>query len=307
MSQPQSGILPEANSHALFLRLALNHAVPNALQRVRRVCAAFPAISDQVAELDASAALGSVLGIGPGAWSLLFPGHAPEQLRLFRAREDGAHQAPSTPADLMLHVRSERADLNYELARRLRRELAECVSTLDEVAGFRYLDSRDLTGFVDGTENPEGDERAEVALVGGEDPDFAGGSYVLMQRYVHNLEHWEKLNVHEQEIVIGRTKPDDTELPKGLKPDSAHISRVVIEEDGEELEILRHSMPYGGADEAGLQFIAYCSTPDTFDRMLDRMFLSDEDGVYDHLMDYTRAVSGNFFFAPSRDFLAGLA
>lgn len=306
MARPQSGILPESNSHALFLRLALDPGAPQALQRVRRACAAFPALGDQVAQLDEQGALSSVLAFGPGAWSQLFPGLGPAHLRLFRAREDGPRKAPSTPADVLLHIRSERADLNFELAKRMRRELGDAVRCLDEVAGFRYLDARDLTGFVDGTENPEGDERAEVALVGSDDADFAGGSYVMMQRYVHDLARWDHLNVHEQEVVIGRTKPDDTELPKGLKPASAHISRVVIEEGGEELEILRHSMPYGGSDEAGLVFIAYGRTPDTFDKMLDRMFLADDSGVYDHLMDYTRPVTGNFFFAPSRDFLLGL-
>jgi len=307
MNQPQSGILPEANSNALFLRLALDYAVGDMANRVRRACATFAEMTRQVGELDADAGLSSVVAFGPGAWSCLYPVEAPSGLRLFRAREEGARQAPSTPADLLLHIRSERADLNYELAKRMRGELGDCVRVLDEVAGFRYLDARDLTGFVDGTENPEGDERAEVALVGPAEPVHAGGSYIMMQRYEHDLARWETLKVDEQEAVIGRSKPDDVELPEERKPASAHISRVVIEEDGEELEILRHSMPFGGADLAGLVFIAYCHTPDIFDRMLDRMYQSDEQGVYDHLMDYTRAVTGNFFFAPSTDFLLAQA
>jgi len=182
-------------------------------------------------------------------------------------------------------------------------EFGGSISIVEEINGFRYLENRDLTGFIDGTENPEGDERADVALVAQDDPDFAAGSYVNMQRYIHDLHNWETLSVHEQEAAIGRTKADDVELADGVKPPTAHISRVVIEQDGEELEILRHSMPYGDVREAGLLFIAYARTPDNFDRMLDRMVHADADGHYDHLLDYTRAVTGCSFFAPSMEFL----
>ena len=182
-------------------------------------------------------------------------------------------------------------------------EFGGSISIVEEIDGFRYLENRDLTGFVDGTENPAGDERADVALVPQDDPDFAAGSYVNMQRYIHDLATWERLSAHEQEGIIGRTKADDVELADGVKPPTAHISRVVIEQDGEELEILRHSMPYGNVCEAGLLFIAYARSPDNFDRMPDCMIHTDADGHYDQLMDYTRAVTGCSFFAPSMEFL----
>lgn len=304
MATPQSGVLPEGNSHALFLTLRIDGGVDDALQRVRSACGALPALTDELAGSDPGATLRSVVAFGSGAWDLLFPVARPAQLDVFRAREDGSRNAPSTPADLLLHIRSERRDLNYELIRQARALLGGGGVAVEEVAGFRYLDNRDLTGFVDGTENPEDDERAEVALVGDEDVAFTGGSYIHMQRYVHDLARWEDLAVAEQEVVIGRTKPEDTELPSGVKPPTAHISRVVIKQDGEELEILRHSMPYGYSDEAGLVFIAYGRTPDNFNRMLDRMIYADMDGLYDHLMAYTRAVTGCAFFAPSLEFLA---
>jgi putative iron-dependent peroxidase len=306
MATPQSGVLPESNSHALFLTLRIDFAAPDVGQRVCAALTGLPALTDQLAAQDPQAKLSSVAAFGAGAWSALFPGARPAQLRSFRAREEGPRKAPSTPADLLLHIRSERRDLNHHLAHQMRVALADTVVLEEEVAGFRYLDMRDLTGFVDGTENPEGEERAQVALVGDEDAPFAGGTYIDMQRYVHDLTRWEKLNVSSQEVVFGRTKPDDVELPKGVKPPTAHIARVVIEEDGEELEILRHSMPYGDSDEAGLVFIAYGRSPENFDRMLDRMIYADEYGAYDHLMNYTRALTGCSFFAPSKEMLQQL-
>lgn len=305
MTIPQSGVLPEGNRHALFITLRTG-SEPDHPARVRTGCAALPGLTDEIARLDPQARLSSVVAVGAEAWGHLFPGRGSGRLRPFRAREEGPRHAPATPADLLLHVRSERPDLNYLVAHRLMGLLGEAVTLVEEVAGFRFLDSRDLTGFVDGTENPQGEERAEVALVGEEEPGLAGGSYIHMQRYVHRLSDWEGLPVDEQEAVIGRTKADDIELDDGVRPPTAHISRVVIEDQGEELEILRHSMPYGGVREAGLVFVAYARTPDPFDRMLDRMIYADQSGSYDHLMDYTRAVTGCAFFAPSRGFLEGL-
>ncbi len=202
-----------------------------------------------------------------------------------------------------MHIRSDRRDLNFDLARRFRRMLGTAVSVVEEVQGFRYLDSRDLTGFVDGTENPAGEDRAAVAIVGDGDPPFAGGSYVAIQRYVHDLAAWERLAVAEQEKIIARTKADDIEFKSEDKPATAHIKRVSIKEDGKSLEILRHSMPYGDTGACGLYFIAYCNTPDHFDKMLARMLVAGADGHYDHLMQYSAAVTGASFFAPSRDML----
>ena len=186
---------------------------------------------------------------------------------------------------------------------RISNQLGETVEVMDEVHGFQYLDSRDLTGFIDGTENPKGKGRAPVALIGAEDPAFAGGSYVFTQRYVHNLKKWATVPQKEQEKVIGRRKPDSKELSDKTKPPTAHISRVVIEEDGEELEIVRHSLPYGTVSESGSFFIAYSKTLDIPEKMLSRMMGATGDGLHDHLMDYTRAVSGATFFAPSLEVL----
>jgi len=302
MSSPQSGVLPEANQHALFITLATKED-SESLQIIRDLCSKFEELTDEISAMDESARLSSVLGFGSKFWDTLSPTAKPSQLRPFQEQKDGLRLAPSTPGDILLHIRSERPDLNFILARQVMQALAKSVSIIEETTGFRYLDSRDLTGFVDGTENPEGAERAEVALVKEEDTAFSGGSYIQMQRYAHDLDLWDTLPDTEQEAKIGRTKADDIELNDDIKPLTAHISRVVIEEDGEELEILRHSMPYGNTREAGLLFIAYARTPRHFDQMLDRMIHSDEQGHYDHLLDYTQAVTGVSFFAPSAEFL----
>ena len=168
--------------------------------------------------------------------------------------------------------------------------------------GFRHLGNRDLTGFVDGSENPEGDDRAEVALV--KDGPHEGGSFVSLQRYVHDLRRWDALSLGDQEAAVGRTKDTDEEI--AVKAPSAHIARVVIEEDGAELEILRHSMPYGTTSENGLYFVAYGASPAPFRKMLERMVLSAGDGHHDRLLDFTRAVTGCAFFAPSADWLRAL-
>jgi porphyrinogen peroxidase len=307
MATPQSGILPDGNSHALFLTLRLELATAAAVRQIRAACGGFPALTETVASIDPASNLVSVLGIGPAAWKQLMPKASPALLRPFRARADGPRRAPATAADLLLHIRGERRDLSFELARQMRHLLGLRAAIIEEVSGFRYLDNRDFTGFVDGTENPQGEDRATVALVGAEDASFTGGSYVHMQRYVHDLARWERLAVSQQEITIGRTKPNDVELPSGVKPPFAHISRVTIEENGEALEILRHNMPYGGTDRSGLVFIAYSRSPEIFDQMLDRMIYADADGEYDHLMDYTQAATGCHFFAPSREILDALA
>jgi putative iron-dependent peroxidase len=300
--EPQPGILPEPRPHARFVLLQAHDALTAA-----RAAAGIPALCAKVAALDPAARLSCTVALGSELWDRISPGRRPRGLRPFPALDDGALRAPSTGGDLLLHILSKRVDLNFELASRVRARLSEAVSVTDDIAGFRYLDGRDLTGFIDGTENPKGRERAGVALIGAEDPEFAGGSYVFTQRYVHDLGKWAGLSLTEQESAVGRRKRDSKELPDRLKPATAHISRVVIEEDGEELEILRHSFPYGDLKEAGLFFIAYTRNLDIPQRMLRRMLGLEGDGLHDRVLDFTRAVSGAHFFAPSLRRLRSLA
>ncbi len=308
MSTPQSGILPPASSHALFLTYRLRPGFTIAPFRLRRACSEIPAMTSELAALDENGAFYSVVAFDSNVWNLLYPNQRPAQLRPFRAREQGPRKAPSTPADLLIHIRGERRDLCHELGRRITASLGDGLALVEEVSCFRYLDNRDLTGFVDGTENPEGDERRAFALVGDEDPWFAGGSYIHMQRYIHDLARWERLKVFEQEPIIGRTKYTNEELPRGVRPPSAHINRVTLRDaQGEEIKILRHSMPFGGLKESGLMFISYARSPDPFDQMLDRMIFQDEDEFHDRLLDFTKAMTGGAFFAPPLERLTATA
>ena len=306
MPQPQAGIIPEPNQSAVFIVLRVKNPDTNG-RAVAQVTASVPSLVESVGSNDQDAGLVCTVSFGSGFWDVISPDKRPTGLRPFSAIDAGGRTAPSTGGDVLLHIISKRQDLNFELAIQIRNRLGESVEVMDEVHGFRYLDSRDLTGFIDGTENPEGDEeRAAVALIGDEDSAFSGGSYVFTQRYVHNLKKWATVSEQEQEGAVGRRKADSEELPDEVKPPTAHISRVVIEEDGQELEIVRHSFPYGTVDEHGLFFIAYTNNLDIPEKMLHRMLGTSGDGQHDHLMDFSQAVSGAHFFAPALDVLTKL-
>ena len=205
----------------------------------------------------------------------------------------------------MFHIRAERMDLCFELAAQIMASLAGAVSPVDEVHGFRYFDDRDLIGFVDGTENPTGGAAQRRDYIGAEDPAFAGGSYVIVQKYLHDLPGWNALSTETQERIIGRTKLADIELDDAVKPTFAHNALTTIEEDGQEIKILRHNMPFGavGQGEFGTYFIGYARSPRTIERMLENMFVGKPPGNYDRLLDFSRAVTGSLFFVPSATFL----
>ncbi|MCC6847567.1 MAG: Dyp-type peroxidase [Deltaproteobacteria bacterium] len=297
--EPQIGIVPEPASEAHFLVLRLRDRARDA----RTVARALAALPELAAEMDPGARpakLAVTIGIGPELWEALAPDARPRALRQFKALEAGGRRAPATGGDVLLHVTSALRDLTFDFVLEARRRLGDRVEVAEDVMAFRRQDARDLTGFIDGTENPkELDERAEWALVGDDDPAFAGGSYVFTQRYVHDLAAWRALSVAEQEDVIGRRKPDSEELADDVKPPTSHAARSNLTVGEEELKIVRQSLPYGDASEAGLFFIAYCRTPDIPERMLARMMGTSGDGVHDRLMEFSRAVSGAHFFAPS--------
>lgn len=253
------------------------------------------------------AALSCVIGIGHDAWPCLFPDHPrPKGLHPMKAFKGAKHTAPATPGDLLLHIRATRTDACFELAMRIREQLGDAVVPVDEVHGFRYLDARSMVGFVDGTENPQGQEAVEATLIGDEDPAYAGGSYVIVQKYIHDMAAWNALPVAEQEKVIGRTKYDDIEMDDEVKPTNSHIALNVIEdEDGNEQAILRANLPFGNPsrNEYGTFFIGYARSLEIIEQMLTNMFIGRPEGNYDRLLDYSRAVTGTAFFVPSASFL----
>lgn len=302
----QTGVIAEANPSALFLTLNQTKN-ENALEQVKKGLAQVPMLQENYSSQYTDANIHIVVAVGSCYWSELSPDAQPNALSPFPSLENGELVAPNTPVDLLLHIRSDRKDVNFKLAQELIQILGDAVELVEEVEGFRYLDSRDITGFVDGTENPEGDHRAEVAVVAEEDPAFAGGSYIHLQRYVHNMSYWNKQPLKKQEDTIGRTKQDNIEYASADKDLTSHTKRTSLKDaEGNSVEILRHSMPYGNTQECGLMFASYCRTPDNFTLMLKSMIEGDGSGHCDHLLKYTRAVTGQAFFAPSVEFLQSL-
>jgi putative iron-dependent peroxidase len=210
---------------------------------------------------------------------------------------------------MLFHIRAQRMDLCFELATQIMARLGPAVSPVDEVHGFRYFDSRDLIGFVDGTENPKGQDAIDATLIASEDPGFSAGSYVIIQKYLHDLAGWNALPTEKQEKIVGRTKLNDVELDDKVKPTYAHNALTKIVEDGKEIKILRDNMPFGnaGQKEFGTYFIGYSRSPLTIEKMLDNMFVGKPPGNYDRLLDFSRAVTGNLFFVPSASFLENVA
>jgi putative iron-dependent peroxidase len=187
--------------------------------------------------------------------------------------------------------------------------LGDAVSVADEVQAFRYFDDRDVLGFVDGTENPRGDAAEQAAIVGDEDPNFKGGSYVIVQKYLHDMKGWNALPVEAQERMIGRKKLSDIELKDAEKPPFAHNELTSIEENGKEVKILRDNMPFGrpGYGEFGTYFIGYSRTPRITETMLQNMFVGKPTGNYDRLLDFSHPVTGGLFFVPSSTFLDNIS
>jgi putative iron-dependent peroxidase len=250
--------------------------------------------------------LAVVAGVGAAAWDRLFTGPRPAELHPFRALEGARHRAVATPGDLFFHVRAATMDLCWELASLVTSRLAGAARVIDEVHGFRYFDERDLLGFVDGTENPTGPAAQAAVSIGAEDPAFAGASYVIVQKYLHDIAAWNALAVEEQERVIGRAKLSNVEMDDEDKPANSHVAlNTIVEPDGTQRQILRENMPFGslGAGEAGTYFIGYAATPSVTELMLQRMFLGDPPGNYDRILDFSTAVTGTLFFVPTADFL----
>jgi len=300
-------VLAPLTSAAIFLVVCIKPD-RESYSTVRSFCADLPGIFRAVDFRRIEAGLSCVAGFGSDAWDKLFGTPRPAELHPFREIRSGERHAVSTPADAVFHIRAKRMDLCFELVTQIMERIGGAVCAVDETHGFRYFDERDLLGFVDGTENPRGLAALTAALVAGEDPHFAGGSYIIIQKYLHDMSRWNALSTEEQERIIGRKKLSDIELSDALKPSSAHSALTTIVENGKEVKILRDNMPFGkaGQGEFGTYFIGYCRTPRITEQMLENMFIGRPPGNYDRLLDFSRAVTGSLFFAPSATFLENL-
>ncbi|WP_328999626.1 Dyp-type peroxidase [Kribbella sp. NBC_00709] len=302
---PQSVLMPLSGS-AIFLVVRVD---PGGEDRTRDLLERMSGLVRSVGFRVPGGNLSCVTSIGSDVWDRLFSGPRPAELHPFVELKGATHHAPSTPGDLLFHIRAAHQDQCFELAGQIMNVLDGAATVVDEVHGFKYFEMRDLLGFVDGTENPTGADAQAAVLVGDEDPDFQGGSYVIVQKYLHNLKAWNALTVEQQEQAVGRTKLDDIEFPDAKKPANAHIVLNVVEdEDGNQLQILRDNMPFGtiGAQEFGTYFIGYAKTPAVTELMLRRMFIGVPEGNHDRLLDFSTAATGCLFFTPTSDFLDDL-
>jgi putative iron-dependent peroxidase len=302
----QQAVLSPLTDAAIFLVATIRD---DGVDAVRDLLEDLGSVQRSVGFRVPAAQLSCVTGIGSRAWDLLFSGPRPAELHPFRQWKGPQHTAVSTPGDLLFHLRAGQMDVCFEMAAKIGERLRGAADIVDEVHGFKYFDERDLLGFVDGTENPSGRKAMDAVLVGDEDAPFAGGSYVMVQKYVHDLAAWNELTVEQQEAAIGRRKADNIEIPDEQKATNSHLTLNTIEDpDGNELKILRDNMPFGSvaAGVYGTYYIAYAATPDVPEQMLRHMFLGNPYGNYDRILDFSTALTGSLYFAPNADFLDDL-
>jgi porphyrinogen peroxidase len=300
ISQP---VIAPHTSAAMSLVVTMN-AGPACDAAVRALCGDLAGLVRAVGFRDLDGQLSCVMAFGSDAWDRLFGAPRPKELHPFREIR-GQHHAVATPGDILFHIRATRMDLCFELAAQIMARLGDTVSTADEVHGFQYFDDRDLLGFVDGMENPADQAAVDAAIIGQEDAAFAGGSYAIVQKYLHDLARWNAVPVEQQERIVGRTKLDGIELDDAAKPSFAHNTLTTIEEAGEELKIVRAGTPFGevGKGEFGTYFVGYARSPRRMEQMIENMFIGKPPGNYDRLLDFSRAVTGTLFFVPTATFL----
>jgi porphyrinogen peroxidase len=300
--EPQRVVTPLTEA-AIFLVVTVN---PGGEDTVRDLLSDISGITRAVGFRVPRENLDSVIAIGSEVWDRLFAGPRPAELHPFRELNGSRHRAPATPGDLLFHVRADSMDMCFEFTAQVMARLAGVVTVQDEVHGFRYFEERDLLGFVDGTESPGGRAGLRAAIVGAEDPGFAGGSYVVVQKYLHDIPAWNAIPVEEQERAIGRSKLADIEMPDEIKPANSHVAlNTVTGADGEERQIVRANMAFGeiGRGEFGTYFIGYAASVSVTELMLTNMFIGQPPGNTDRILDFSTAVTGGLFFAPAADFL----
>ncbi len=293
----QHGVLTDPTAHVEFLTYVLNDSftaddVSSAMHQLTN-------ITHSIRQKDPGAGLTTTIGFSAAAWPRLFTDDPmPTELHPFVERRDGPRYMPSTPGDIFIMIKSPRVDLNYQTAKFLTTGFARIATLTDVTRGFPYLDNRDLIDFVDGTENPQAAER-EAAVISTDDP-YPGASYLVVQKYIHRTDQWDALSTEAQQDVIGRTKMDDIEIDDDAKKPFAHNVKSKVTVDGEEIKMLRQNRAFGDALEHGTLFVGFAKSPEVIELSLDQMITTDEDGNYDHLLDFVDVATGMNFFVPPK-------
>ncbi|WP_394209580.1 Dyp-type peroxidase [Enterovibrio calviensis] len=302
-SMAQIGVLTNPTTHAEFLTFSLKDQWLN-LDEIGDALSQLPGIEKSIRQKDPSAGVSMTMGFSANAWPFLFPDLAmPEELHVFPEMKNGPRHFPSTAGDIFLMVKSDRKDLNFQIAKYAAKALSDIATLIEDIQGYKYLDNRDMIDFVDGTENPIEDERVESVLISDETDAYRGGSYLVVQRYIDRQSLWDEQATEHQENVIGRTKMDDIELSDDDKPAWAHNAKSKVEIDGEEVKMYRQNRPYGNAMEHGTMFIGFAKTPSIIETSLTQMIYADDNGDYDRLLDFVEAKTGANYFIPSQSFI----
>ena len=279
MSQTQKGILAPVPPLACYLLFSVAPG-KNPAGSLRNLC--------KLADGEKT-----VVGLGQSLVRAL--GREVPGLEVFPSYAAPGFKVPSTPGALWCWLRGhDRGELVHR-ARSIVQSVAPVLQLQHTIDGFRYKSGFDLSGYEDGTENPKGAAAIKAAVVARQRTGLDGGSFVAVQQWVHNLDTLEAMTTKEQDRTIGRRKRDNKEL--GKAPASAHVKRTAQESFDPTAFIVRRSMPWADAHQAGLVFVAFGKSFDAFDALLRRMVGAD-DGIVDALFTFTRPVSGSYFWCP---------
>lgn len=294
MSTPQPGIFAEGNRYLH----ALEYSTAGA-PRPDLIAAAFNAAKAQATE--------AVFAFGPELTAALMRDAMPTGFTNFQPIDGPRAHAPATQRDLLVWLHGPSRDHVMDAVLAVNGALTQGMALELDLPGFVYHDSRDLTGFVDGSANPKDDAgKREAALIPDGEPG-AGGAIVFSQMWLHDLDKFNKLDIGDQERVIGRTKTDSIELESDAQPPDSHVSRTDLKIDGVAQKMYRRSFPHGNASAHGLYFLAFACEQARFDHVLASMYGLGEDGMSDHLLDFSTPVTGSYWFAPAKEILDGLS
>ena len=293
MYTPQAGIFALGTSSHAYLEFDLLDA---------RKCKEFASTIAAIREpRTTTGGVNFVIGFRPELWGRIVPDDAPPGVQGFNNEIRGADGfvMPSTQHDALVWMSGSAYDVVFDMARSVIHDLGGLVSLGEETSSWSYRHDRDLTGFVDGSENPTLLD-APIAALFPEGVPGAAGSVLLLQKWRHKVAEWEALPVHQQERVMGRTKLDSIELEN--KPADSHVARTDQDEFG---NIFRRNMPYGSVDDHGTVFVGFSADQKRLARMLDSM-AGLITGTRDALTRYTQPLTGSYYFVPSVESLRRL-
>jgi len=296
----QPGVITNPASHVEYLTMVLKENINQA--SVTKAISEITNVQKSVSQKDNTCNLSITTGFSANGWQILFPNiEFPQGLKPFEEMKDGNRYFPATAGDIFFMIKSSRLDLNYQAAKYLVKFFSGIAVATEDIQGFKYLDDRDLIDFVDGTENPVGELRYKSILVA--DGTYKGGSFLTIQKYIDKQTMWDALSVEEQENTIGRTKMDDIEIDEDKKKPYAHNVKAKLTIDDEEIKMLRQNRPFGNALEHGTMFVGFIANPEHMVASLKQMITADENGNYDHLLDFVTATTGTNYFVPPQSFL----